>query len=70
MLFDTLDRLGSRAERILLYPEKMDLEVSDSYDRDSQLLVKARDEYGAHLIPTTLEAIRNDNWDGEYSASP
>ena len=36
---------------MLLYPEEWDLEVESSTDRDSQLLVKARDAYGVKLVP-------------------
>ena len=51
MVFSSLSELGSRADRVLLYPEEWDLEVESSTDRDSQLLVKARDVYGVKLVP-------------------
>ena len=51
MAFDALDRYGSKARKILLYPEDMDTEILSSRDRDSQLLVLARDTYGALLLP-------------------
>jgi hypothetical protein len=34
-----------------------DLVISDSKDRDSQLLVMARDKYQAKLRPTTLLSV-------------
>ena len=54
MVFEALERLGSRAERILMYPEEWDTVVADRSDRDSQLLVKARDEYGVKLLPVKV----------------
>ena len=51
MVFDALAQSGSKARRILVYPDDMDTEVLSSRDRDSQLLVLARDTYGAMLIP-------------------
>lgn len=55
MLFEALDRLGSKADRILLYPGHWDLDISDSKDRDSQLLVRARDWYHVKLIPVQVD---------------
>ena len=57
MVFEALDRLGSRAQKILIYPEEMDTTISNAKDRDSQLLVKARDMYGVQLIPVPIQAI-------------
>ena len=57
MVFETLDRLGSKADRILLYPREWDVDIANTSDRDSQLLVKARDWYKVKLIPVdVLEA--------------
>ena len=60
MVFETLQRLGSRADRILFYPEDWDTEVDSSTDRDSQLLVLARDEYGVQLIPVKPSVLKTD----------
>ena len=57
MVFEALDRLGTKAAKILIYPEEMDTVVSNGRDRDSQLLVKARDWYGVQLIPVPIQAI-------------
>jgi hypothetical protein len=54
MIFDGLAHLGSKADRVLFYPEQWDLVVSSSKDRDSQLLVLARDHYGVKLHPIKL----------------
>ena len=66
MLFEALDRLGSKAERILFYDEKWDLHVSDGRDRDSQLLVKARDDYKVFLIPTQFAKQGHNTWDASF----
>lgn len=66
MVFDQLDRLGAKAEKILMYPEDMDLIISNDRDRDSQLLVKARKEYGVKLVPIAVEGMRIDPGGGTY----
>ena len=55
MIFEALERLGSKAERILMFPEGMDIEVSDERDRDSQLLLKAQSLYKARLLSIPTE---------------
>ncbi|OJJ43680.1 hypothetical protein ASPZODRAFT_913353 [Penicilliopsis zonata CBS 506.65] len=72
MVFEALDRLGSRAERILFYPEDWDLEISDTNDRDSQLLVLARDAYKVQLVPIDVQMVRSgtgskEPWDKSIS---
>jgi hypothetical protein len=51
LVFDALAKFGSKADRVLFYPESWDLEITDSKDRDSQLLVMARDQYKVKLHP-------------------
>lgn len=58
MVFESLQRLGSRADRVLFYPESWDTDISDSNDRDSQLLVLARDKYGVQLVPIDLDLVK------------
>ena len=60
MVFEALQRLGSKADRILLYPKQMDLEVANSTDRDSQLLVMARDRFGVKLVPVEVQKVRTE----------
>lgn len=67
MLFEALSRLGSKADRILFYPESWDLTVSDSHDRDSQLLVKAQEDYNVKLIPTEMEKTGDETWNASFS---
>ncbi|CAA9965812.1 hypothetical protein PTNB73_09267 [Pyrenophora teres f. teres] len=51
MILDALARFGSKADRVLFYPEHWDTKVHSSKDRDSQLLILARDTYKAKLYP-------------------
>ena len=60
MVFETLERLGSRADRILMYPEEWDTEIASKSDRDSQLLVMARDWYRVKLIPIRISRFQRD----------
>ena len=61
MVFEALDRLGSRADRILMYPEEWDTEISDGKDRNSQLLVIAREYYKVKLIPIKVRRFERDS---------
>ena len=58
MVFESLHRLGSRAQRVLFYPENWNTEIEDSNDRDSQLLVLARDKYNVLLVPIDLDLVK------------
>ncbi|KAL4790342.1 nucleotide-diphospho-sugar transferase [Aspergillus venezuelensis] len=58
LVFDALEKLGSRAQRVLYYPKKWDVIVESDHDRDSQLLKMARDRYKAMLVPIELEMIK------------
>ena len=57
LLFDALAQYGSKADRVLFYPKHWDTVISDSKDRDSQLLVLARDKYKVKLHPITLLSV-------------
>lgn len=65
MVFESLHRLGSRAQRVLFYPENWDLEISDQNDRESQLLVLAREKYGVMLVPIDLDLVKEGSGSGE-----
>ena len=67
MVFEALSRLGSKADRILLYPQEWDLQIESSSDRDSQLLVIARDRYNVKLIPAAIPKADDDAWNGSYT---
>lgn len=51
MILDALARFKSKADRVLFYPDHWDTKVVNSKDRDSQLLILARDSYKAKLYP-------------------
>jgi len=53
--FERLHTLGSKADRLLMYPSHMN---PDGKSVDTKLLRKARDEYGARLEP--IEVQRRD----------
>jgi hypothetical protein len=57
LIFDALARFGSKADRVLFYPQNWDTHVENSRDRDSQLLVLARDTYGVKLQPVKLLTV-------------
>ncbi|KAI5271371.1 nucleotide-diphospho-sugar transferase [Aureobasidium subglaciale] len=61
MIFETLHRLGSRAERLMMYPEEWSLTNSSS---EAVLLRKARDEYKVNVLP-----IHVQHYDGEATWS-
>ena len=67
MVFDSLSRLGSKADRILFYPETWDLDIADPTDRDSQLLVKARDAYSVQLIPVEISDMDKNTWNSSFT---
>jgi hypothetical protein len=57
LVFDALAQLGSKADRVLFYPESWDTVISDSRDRDSQLLVIAKKRYDVKLQPIRLLTV-------------
>ena len=67
MIFEALSRLGSRADRVLFYPEEWDTEIAGTKDRDSQLLVKARDWYNVKLIPMEMRLVNDESWNSSFT---
>jgi hypothetical protein len=59
MVFEALERLGSKAERVLFYPEQWDLIVEDEFDRVSELLLIARNKYHVMVIPIQIEGAED-----------
>lgn len=57
MVFESLDRLGSKAQRVLMYPEEWDDNHDDQPDRSRQLLLSARRQYGVKLRPVQLLGV-------------
>ncbi|GLA99633.1 N-acetylglucosaminyltransferase [Aspergillus tubingensis] len=72
IVFDTLQRLGSRAHRVLFYPENWDVLVDDDRDRDSQLLAMAQEKYNVLLVPIDVQMVKagsgpSESWDKSIS---
>lgn len=56
MLFESLHQLGSRPDRVLMYPSGMiDPEASEANTHDAKLLIKARDEFNVRLSPIIVQ---------------
>ena len=66
MLFERLEHLGSRADRVMMYPSHMvDPRVPESQTGDdARLLTKARDDYKVRLVPVKVQ--RRDGSDGAF----
>ena len=54
MIFETLRRLESKADRFLMYPSTFSVNENDN-GTQSRLLRKARDEYNVKLIPVQVQ---------------
>ena len=69
MIFEALSRLGSKADRILFYPQEWDTAISNEDDRDSQLLVKAKEWYNVKLLPVEIPKAEKDDggWEGGFT---
>ncbi|KAK0732930.1 glucose N-acetyltransferase [Lasiosphaeria miniovina] len=71
MLFELLHKLGSRADRVIMYPSQMfDPAAPDDGSgrgNDARLLIKARDEYKVHLVP--IEVQRRSTADATWAES-
>lgn len=65
LVFDALERFGSRAQRVLYYPEDWDILTETDNDRDNQLLRVAKTKYNAMLVPIQLEMIKPGAGSGE-----
>jgi alpha-N-acetylglucosamine transferase len=57
MIFESLHRLRSKAERLMMYPEGWSVESESS---DAQLLRKARDRYNVKLQPVHIQRLDGD----------
>lgn len=62
MIFESLHQLGSRAERLMMYPEDWSVESNSS---DAGLLRKARDDYNVKLQPVQIQRLEGDITWGE-----
>ncbi|KAH8649968.1 glucose N-acetyltransferase [Xylariales sp. PMI_506] len=56
MIFETLYRLGSKADRVMMYPETMlDPKATESSTEEGRLIIKARDKYKVKLVPISVQ---------------
>jgi hypothetical protein len=55
MFLERLQHVGSRADRVIMYPSYM-LDQNAASNPDARLLTKARDEYGAKLVPIKVQS--------------
>ncbi|KAI4730380.1 nucleotide-diphospho-sugar transferase [Aureobasidium sp. EXF-10728] len=62
MVFETLHRLGSKAERVMMYPEQWSLEFVSP---ESSLLRKAQDDYNAKLVPIHVQHLSEEGTWGD-----
>ncbi|CAI6338774.1 unnamed protein product [Periconia digitata] len=72
LVFHALERFGSKAERVLFYPDYWDLKIDGKLDRDSQLLVEAKRRYKVKLKATKLlnvEGRSADAWLNTFDKS-
>ncbi|KAH8601333.1 nucleotide-diphospho-sugar transferase [Bisporella sp. PMI_857] len=66
MIFEALHRLGSKASRVMLYPEGMSMITPSA---ESNLLQKARHDFGVRLVPVKIQE-RQDQfkiWASSYT---
>lgn len=59
MLFEILHRLGSKADRLMMYPSHFHLDPEED-SVESRLLLKAQDEYGVKLMPVQVQHRKGD----------
>ncbi|RTE81857.1 hypothetical protein BHE90_003587 [Fusarium euwallaceae] len=66
MFFESLHRLSSKADRVIMFPSGM--LPSDEVDSDdARLLLGARDKYNVKLVPITIQ--HRENADGTWADS-
>ncbi|KAL2842495.1 nucleotide-diphospho-sugar transferase [Aspergillus pseudodeflectus] len=68
MLFETLHRLKSKADRLMMYPNNFSADEQDQ-SSESRLLRKARDDYGVKLMPIEVQSRTNGDptWAESYT---
>jgi len=64
MLFEILHRLGSKPDRIIMYPESFKADI-DADTTEGKLLSLARDVYGVKLMP--IQVQRRNGGDSKKS---
>lgn len=65
MIFESLDRLGANASKILMYPQEWNV---SAHDDKARLLRKARDSYNVNLSPINVQHLENGtSWDDSFT---
>lgn len=69
MILETLHVLDTKADRIIMYPEKWHVSGANATTTESDLLAQARDQYGTKLIPIEVQTrVRGDStWQDSYT---
>jgi alpha-N-acetylglucosamine transferase len=72
MIFESLQRLGSRSDRVMMYPESLlpNPTQKEGTNHAERLLVKARDVYSVKLVPVTVQArsgVGDTTWAESYT---
>ncbi|KAK9319042.1 nucleotide-diphospho-sugar transferase [Lipomyces orientalis] len=67
MLFEILHRLGSKADRLMMYPSSFAVDTAST--EESRLLRLARDKYGVKLTPIEIQrrATSDATWAESYT---
>jgi alpha-N-acetylglucosamine transferase len=66
MMFESLHRLGSKADRVLLYPQQWELSPSTP-TWESIFLKQAQDDYKVHIVPVRPQIT--ESGDGTWAES-
>ncbi|TIA83223.1 nucleotide-diphospho-sugar transferase [Aureobasidium pullulans] len=65
MIFETLHRLGSKAERLMMYPEQWSLESNSS---EADLLRRAREDYNVKMVPIHVQHFAGEaTWGDSFT---
>ncbi|ORY57423.1 nucleotide-diphospho-sugar transferase [Pseudomassariella vexata] len=72
MIFETLFHLGSKADRVIMYPEQlMDPAATTGSNQEQKLLIKAREMYEVKLVPVaalhTSGSDKSTSWIDLYA---
>ncbi|KAL1901788.1 hypothetical protein Cpir12675_000297 [Ceratocystis pirilliformis] len=70
MIFDSLRKLNTKADLVLLYPEDYaPVNIKSPESKQEKLIVKARNEYGVKLHPIKVirRAVSDSTWAASYS---
>lgn len=70
MIFETLHRIGTKAERIMLYPQQWKVPKGKPEAEEERFLLQARDRYKVKLVPiqvVTYEDRGDETWKDSYT---